>query len=408
MNQRTTGDLRKLWRYSRMYGLPRALTKAAGRLREGGRGDGGLPMLSKLHRPRYLAGRPEIGLVGCGQFAFSTIAWFLSRGAINPFLCCYDPDRRRAESLAAYYGIPRVAESPGELYEAEGLRLAYVASNHASHTDHAVELLRRGVDVYCEKPVSVNREQFGRLREAVRASDARFYAGYNRPFSGALADLRSEFEGLDDPRGGLFTLNCHVSAEDIPPDHWYREPGEGTRICGNAGHWLDLMVHCHAWRGELPDSYGVRIAYSDSSEPDDNISLSLTTGRGDLCVIVITARSDPFEGINETINFHYGPLIAKIDDFRAMQLWKGEKRRRRRYRPKDVGHRRAILRPPQAPRGSVLQEPGQTSRSYRGPRSGAPERRPAAEVFASTELMLGIAEMVREGETEREIALPEF
>jgi hypothetical protein len=75
------------------------------------------------------------------------------------------------------------------------VKLVFVASNHASHTDYAAEALARGKDVYCEKPVSVTEEQAGRLFHAVRAAEAagrgRIYAGYNRPHSAAVRTLRA-------------------------------------------------------------------------------------------------------------------------------------------------------------------------------------------------------------------------
>lgn len=372
--------LRKFWRYSLMYGLPRTYTKAVGRSRLD---SNAVSRLMRVIRPLYLRRKPGVALVGCGQFAFSTIAWFLSRGWTNHLLCCYDPVPGKAESLARYYGIPRVLNDAEELFRQDGLHTAYIASNHASHTDYAVRFLQQGVNVYCEKPISVSFEQFERLRKAIAASDATFYSGYNRPFSGAVRDLKKAFMGRDSS-GGRFTINCFVSAEQIPPDHWYRNPGEGTRICGNVGHWIDLMVHCYAWRGRIPRSYKASVSYSDTSEPDDNISISLASDAGDLCTIVITSRSDPFEGINETINFQYGDVIAKIDDYTSLQLWRGEHYRKSTYRPKDVGHRMAIRRPVQ----------GQAGRG-----------RPLEEVFASTEIMLHLAEMVRNTETEKHIQL---
>jgi hypothetical protein len=38
-------------------------------------------------------------------------------------------------------------------------------------------------------------------------------------------------------------------------------------------------------------------------------------------------------------------LIARIDDFRTLTLWQGSQRLAYRYRPKDVGHERAVMQP---------------------------------------------------------------
>jgi predicted dehydrogenase len=218
------------------------------------------------------------------------------------------------------------------------------------------------------------------LLNSIKESDCDFYVGYNRPYSPAIRNLKKKFENLEN-RQGKFSLNCFISAHDLPEDHWYRNPKEGTRICGNVGHWIDLMIHLYNWRGYFPKDYKVQIAYSNISAPDDNITISITNDIGDLTSITITARSEPFEGINETINFQYDTLIAKIDDFRGMTVWDEEKVNKERYWPKDVGHKRSVMQPFQD------------------------DNRDLNEIVASTELMLHITEMVRNIETEREITL---
>jgi predicted dehydrogenase len=206
------------------------------------------------------------------------------------------------------------------------------------------------------------------LERARRSARGKLFAGYNRPFSGAVRDLRAAMSV--DPDGG-FSLQCFISGHVLAPDHWYRRPEEGTRICGNVGHWLDLFIHLLAWRAP-PDRVEIALSWARDDEPDDNLTIALTTDRGDICSIMLSSRTEPFEGINETINLQHGTTIAKIDDFRRLTLWQDERLKRQRYWPKDVGHRLAILQPFR--HGS--------SRDW-------------TEVLMSTLLMLKITDMVR-------------
>lgn len=360
--------LTKFFRYLALYGFSRTLTKISGRVRS----------LSTF-KPKYLLKKPSIGLLGCGQFQFSTIAYYLAKGSKNKFSFCYDIDRSKSSSLAEYYSVPKIL-SEQEIYSQDDVRLVYIASNHASHANYARDFLKRNIDVYCEKPISVSFDQFDLLLSTLKNSEAKFYAGYNRPYSAAVQKIRQQVFTKKNT-GGKFSLNCFISAHNIPKDHWYRNLEEGTRICGNVGHWLDLMVHMYNWRGFIPKNYQVQIAYSNIQEPDDNITISITTPEGDLTSITITARSEPFEGINETINFQYDTVIAKINDFRKLTIWDGKKLYKRRYWPKDVGHKRSVMQP------------------------FHDDNRDLNEVVASTELMLHITEMVRNVETEKEIEL---
>jgi predicted dehydrogenase len=348
--------LRKVVRYSRIYGPRRALIKALGRIRAG--------RLYWLPQPLAL---PGVGIVGCGQFAFSTIGYFVRRSA--RIICCYDLNLDSALSFSRMYGVPHVAGGFAEMLEDPDIDCIYVASNHASHADYAVRALGAGKRVYVEKPVAVNFDQLDRLRNAQARYPGRLFVGYNRPFAGAIRDLKKE---IGRPAGPL-TLSCFVSGHLIPADHWYRRTEEGTRVCGNIGHWLDLAIHLIFWRSR-PQDWRVSIQWSDLEALDDNLAISLTNEVGDLVNIVLTSRTEPFEGVMETINLQWDGVIAQIDDFRRLHIWKGARYRSRRYWPKDVGHGRAILQP------------------Y------GDNRRDLREVWQSSRLMLGIAEMIRKSE----------
>lgn len=319
--------VRKAWRFVAIYGVGKTLFKIFGRL-----------------RPKRLTASPrgvrDIGVIGCGQFAYATIGYSIWRKYGNRFLSCYDINQGNQASFAGFFGIDLDAKLPGEIINDERVKVVYIASNHASHTDYAIAALLAGKTVYVEKPVSVSIEQLSRLADARRRTDGRIFAGYNRPFSKAVRQLHKETGGQSKP----MTLSCFVSGHMIGPDHWYRRPEEGTRICGNLGHWLDLAVHMLSW-GALADRWHIALAYSNESARDDDVAVTLTSERGDLVNIVLTARCEPFEGINETINFQQGGVIAKIDDFRHMAVWKGPSVRKFRYWPKDVGHNLAIIQP---------------------------------------------------------------
>jgi predicted dehydrogenase/glycosyltransferase involved in cell wall biosynthesis len=350
--------LRKLLRFLRIYGFGHTLFKAAGRLRIS------LPPLRLRSSPR------DVGMIGCGQFAFATISYFLQRRFGRRVAACFDIDATARATFARAMRVPMVCENVADLFSNPDLRLVYIASNHATHTPYAVQALARGLDVYVEKPISVTHAQLLDLLRAKRASRGRIFAGYNRPFSAAIRQLRGLVRM--NPGAGI-TLNCVITGHALAPDHWYRKPDEGTRICGNIGHWLDLMVHVQAWRG-LPDKLSISLAWANDAERDDNVTISITSDREDLFGVTLSSRAEPFEGINETICFQHEDVICKIDDFRRMTVWQGARLVRKKYWPKDVGHRMAVMQPFRTDIG-----------------------RDWEEVVQSTLLMLHITEMVRSG-----------
>ncbi len=349
-------DLRKVVRFALIYGVGRAFYKIAARKR--------LRVPVIWFRRDYA----DVGLIGCGQFAFATIGYFLHRGFGRRILCCFDLDAYASASLARGLGVRKCSLSLDSFFANPRLRVVYVASNHASHSDYAVAALARGLDAYVEKPVAVNVLQLAQLEFARRSSAGRLFAGYNRPFSPAIGELRARIAGL--PQSGI-SLQCFVSGHVLSVDHWYRHPFEGTRICGNVGHWLDLFVHLLNLRG-MPDRLEIALTWASDSERDDNLCIAISTDRQDVFSVMLTARSEPFEGINESIQFQQGSLICKIDDFRRMTIWDGPSKRTFRYWPKDAGHRGAVMQP-----------------------FSDELRRPWQEVVDSTLLMLHITDMVR-------------
>lgn len=360
--------LAKLARFTRIYGPGRTLYKAAGRLRLG------VPAWSWHRR------EPDVGVIGCGQFAFSTIGYFLRGVAGHRLGACFDIDPAARDSLARALRVPQPCDSAEALLNSPGLRTVYVASNHASHSGYATQALARGLDVVVEKPIAVTREQLVTLLRARRTARGRLFAGYNRPYSGAVRDLRTAVTVVPDQ--GL-TMQCFVAGHQLAPGHWYRRPEEGTRVCGNLGHWLDLWVHVLSWRG-LPDRLELLLACADAGEPDDNLSLTITSDRQDLFSVMLSSRHEPFEGIQEAIHVQHGDTLCRIDDFRMIHLWQGARRLRRRYWPKDVGHRAAIRQP---------FDPA-TARDWH-------------EVELSTLLMLHVADMVRGGMRQSQFSFQE-
>lgn len=356
--------IKKILRYCSIYGLVWTMIKVAGRKRN-------------LHYffPKLLSKKSTkyVTLIGCGQFGFSTISYNLFKEQGDIFLECYDVEKYKQQSCAKFWNY-REQDDLEKLISNPNCKLIYVASNHHSHTDYAISALLQGKDVHVEKPISVNYEQFQRLLSTKETAKGKFYVGYNRPFSKAIVQLR-KFQ----PKNTPITLNCFVVGHKLEKEHWYRNPEEGTRVCGNIGHWLDLAIHLFAAREWVPDLFHITVAYSSEVERDDNVAVSITTDYKDLITIVLTAREEPFEGVNETINFQSANIIAKIDDFRNIQIWKGNTYKKFTYKLKDLGHLKTINQP------------------------FIREVRDFNEIIISTILMLELTDMVHKGEVQRTV-----
>ena len=61
--------------------------------------------------------------------------------------------------------------------------LVYIASNHFTHAEYAIQALSEGKSVHIEKPHVVSRDQLDRLVSAMKASSGKVRLGFNRPGS---------------------------------------------------------------------------------------------------------------------------------------------------------------------------------------------------------------------------------
>jgi predicted dehydrogenase len=367
----------KFARFVQIYGLSRTIVKSFGRKRD---------IILPIHI-LYQKHKPDTLLIGCGQFAFSTICYFLRKNRGNRFLKAYDLDPDASSSLANFFRFRHLALTPSDIFDksAKGDYL-YIASNHASHAQYAIQGLKNDLNVYVEKPIAVEYNSLVGLIAASQKSKGNLYAGYNRPYSSAIKNIKEILleNALLDHNGHRFNVSFFINGHVIPSGHWYRDLNEGTRICGNVGHWIDLTMHLFNWRS-IPDIFEVFIVYSNIEEPDDNITITIKSNLNDLVTISLVSQSEPFEGISESINLQYGDLIARIDDFQSLKVWVNEKKYSFKYFPKDVGHQRAVMQP-------FL--PKEQNRDF-------------FEVTLSTLLMLEITEMVRSTEGYRIFNVPE-
>jgi myo-inositol 2-dehydrogenase/D-chiro-inositol 1-dehydrogenase len=98
------------------------------------------------------------------------------------------PDRARAT------GAP-VFEGPEPLLEA--IDAVYITLPNRLHAGHALAALERRKHVFCEKPMTVSREDADRVTAAAARAGVVFQVGHNRRFAPVYQRVKSELATLD-------------------------------------------------------------------------------------------------------------------------------------------------------------------------------------------------------------------
>jgi predicted dehydrogenase len=320
---------RKAARYIRLYGFSRTAVKIEAQYHMR-RHYETLP----IPRPRGGAGQ-HVGIIGCGTFAYSTIAYYLRRSYGAVIRGAMDVDLHRAASLARRYGLSYYTDDATRVLDDNSIDLVYIASNHASHAEYAIEALARGKHVHIEKPHVVSDDQLRRLCDAMRNASGRVRLGFNRPSS----RIGREIANSVGRQKGPAVYNWSVAGHEIPRDHWYHREEEGGRVLGNLCHWTDFVYRLVA----PSDRYPIRIIPARASSSDCDIGVSYVFADGTIAAITFSeAKGHAFEGVRERFAGQRGNALITMDDFRSLRIDEGARRRHIVQRFRDHGHRRAI------------------------------------------------------------------
>lgn len=328
--------IRKVARYVSLYGVSRTLIKVRGQyhMNREASFDGDTWLNPKCRDPE--SPDRSIGLIGCGNFAYSNIAFYLHKTNRRFLKATYDINPARSRSLCADFGGACAVRNPEAIIDDPQIRLVYIASNHASHADFAIRCLEAGKHVHIEKPHVVTRDQLTRLMRAKKSRpDLQLFLGFNRPRSihakkalGALA-----------AQSGTTMVNWFIAGHEIEDGHWYFDEKEGGRVLGNLCHWTDFTLAMIGIDQALPCDV-IPIAHPGSKS---DFAVGMKFADGSIAGITFSAKGHTFEGVREILHAHKGDLLLTIRDFASTEIEVVEKRTVFKTRHRSHGHRDNIV-----------------------------------------------------------------
>lgn len=331
-----TFKIRKALRYVELYGIRRTLGKIRGQYH----------MVSKKtfegerwQNPACKSTSSQtktIGILGCGSFAYSAIAYYLAQGDKTCLRAAMDIAPARARSLVSRYDGAYATTDPMAIINDPAIDLIFIASNHATHAPYAVEAIKAGKNVHIEKPHVVTAEQLEELEAAMASRpEVMVFLGFNRPKSQLFTRLR---EVLSEESGPIM-INWFVAGHAIEDDHWYFKSSEGGRILGNLCHWSDLTLELVDVQNRLP----CRIVPTSPRGAKSDFVTAIEFADGSLAAITFSAKGHTFEGVREVLNLHKGNVLAEIKDFKTLSVSRGAVRQVFNSRHRDHGHGANII-----------------------------------------------------------------
>jgi predicted dehydrogenase len=272
--------------------------------------------LQTRRAPRIVAA-PRIGCIGAGSYATSVLLpAFAAAGADLEVLVSIGGIS--AADNGRKFGFQHASTDPERVFSDSSVDTVVIVSRHDSHAEYVCEALRRGKNVFVEKPLALTREQVDAIESSVleayrSGSSPSLMIGFNRRFAPSVTKMKALLGDTNQPKTVVITVN----AGSIAMDHWTQQPSGGGRIIGEGCHFLDLLrfligapaIDFRVFRtvgpdGPSPDTVSFTVAFKDGSV-------------GTVHYVSTGHRSFP----KERVEVFCGGRILQLNNFRTLKAF---------------------------------------------------------------------------------------
>lgn len=323
--------VKKVLRYMSLYGVSRTFVKIRGQFH----------MQRSFEMPGDVWRNPHsrdsehndrfVAIIGCGNFGYSGIAYYLAKRSRQFLRATMDIDASRAISLCKDYRGAYATTNLQRILDDPAIQLVYIVSNHASHAEYAIRCIEAGKHVHIEKPHVVSKDQLDRLLAAQRNHpESMVFLGFNRPKSEHFRRV----QGALCVQNGPIMINWFIAGHEIPADHWYFQEAEGGRVLGNLCHWTDLSLEMIGVERAFP------CVITPTSHPDakSDFGIGIRFADGSVAGITFSVKGHLFEGVREVLQAHRGDTLVRLWDFEKTLIETVDKRYQFKTRHRDHGH----------------------------------------------------------------------
>ncbi|MFN8094742.1 MAG: Gfo/Idh/MocA family oxidoreductase [Vicinamibacteria bacterium] len=207
------------------------------------------------------AGEPlRIGVIGCGWYGGVVLDAAYRKGGVEAVAVCdVDSDRLAKfaqKAAAAQARPPKTCKDWRELLDAPGLQAVVIATPPHWHALPFIEACRRGLDVYCEKPLAYDVREGRAMVDAAKKSGRVVQIGFQRRHSAAIRQAAQYVADGNAGRIVSVAANIHYPAELKDPKPVAPPPSLDWDLwCGPAPKlpYSEQVGHFH-WR--LEHAYG--------------------------------------------------------------------------------------------------------------------------------------------------------
>ena len=191
----------------------------------------------------FSADKPVCGFIGAGNYASRIlIPAFVRAGAQMHTIV--SSGGVSATHHGKKHGFHKAATDAAEVLDNDEINTVVVVTRHNTHARYVIDALTRGKNVFVEKPLCINGDEFQEITSLYssivnrQSSMPLLMVGFNRRFAPQIIKMKALLASVTQPKTFIMTMNAGA----IPADSWVQdiEVG-GGRIIGEACHYVDLM-----------------------------------------------------------------------------------------------------------------------------------------------------------------------
>jgi predicted dehydrogenase len=262
----------------------------------------------------------RLGVLGAGSFATLVALPAVARIRKVEKISIVSAGGLSAKLAARDFGFERASTDPADVWNDPRINTVGIFTRHHLHAKLTAAALRNGKHVFCEKPLALNEAELAEIElawsKAAEVSPRILMVGFNRRFAPLMVPMRRMIAEAGEPP----VMTIRVNAGPLPREHWTQDPVQGGgRILGEACHFVDLLTFL---AGAKPVRIFAGGAPAFGVDTEDNFAATLEFANGAVGSLVYTSVGDRAFS-KERVEVFCGERVAILDDFRALEIWRG-------------------------------------------------------------------------------------
>ena len=190
----------------------------------------------------------RVGVLGLGKIAHIAQLPSLAEMEDVRIVAAHSRTRKSMEFAASKYNIEKLCDTFEQFLKTD-MDCAFILTPKETHCEYALQLLHKGIDVFCEKPLGMTLGECRQLVEAAEAGGRILMVGFNRRYAPVYRKVKETF-GDNPPHVVIAQKN--------------RNGTEYRATLENAIHMVDLL----RWFCGEPVDIQANCAYTDNMHED--------------------------------------------------------------------------------------------------------------------------------------------